>query len=158
MAAFREGLPPWPSTPGPFSQAWEKGSGRARTSEVVCGLRTPANFGRASPGPAEVSLDVSVLRPFGRTQSDPRLRRSTPGHQNRVQRTLDGPVRSVPRPSLGIWAPNLNRNVERDTTSLAALAAAGWAVLVFWECECRSPDSIGAQLRPFLVAAPGVPR
>jgi len=64
----------------------------------------------------------------------------------------------LPRPRLGIWAPKLNRNVERDTKSLAALAAAGWAVLVLWECECRSPDSIQARLGPFLGASSAVPR
>ena len=67
-------------------------------------------------------------------------------------------MRTLPRPSLGISAPKLNRNVERDTKSLAALAAAGWEVLVLWKCECRSPDSIRAQLGPFLAAAHSVPR
>lgn len=61
-------------------------------------------------------------------------------------------MRSLPRPSLGIWAPKLNRNVERDTKSLSALTAVGWQTLVLWECECRSPDSIRAQLEAFLIS------
>lgn len=35
------------------------------------------------------------------------------------------------------WLPKLARNQERDRREHEALLAAGWRVLVVWECACR---------------------
>lgn len=42
---------------------------------------------------------------------------------------------SRPKSNTGYWSPKLARNVERDAASLRALDAAGWQVLVIWECD-----------------------
>ncbi|NKE59082.1 DNA mismatch endonuclease Vsr [Lentzea sp. PSKA42] len=41
------------------------------------------------------------------------------------------------------WTPKLRRNIERDQSVNAALNAAGWRVLRFWEHE-QVPDAVGA--------------
>jgi DNA mismatch endonuclease Vsr len=48
------------------------------------------------------------------------------------------------------WAATLARNVERDERNLAALQAAGWSVLVLWECGVRDEAALAARLRSFL--------
>lgn len=49
------------------------------------------------------------------------------------------------------WSAKLNQNVERDRTAIAALKAAGWQVLVVWECEIsRDLRALAANLRAFL--------
>ena len=50
----------------------------------------------------------------------------------------------TPATRLDYWLPKLRRNVERDQASEAALKAAGWRVLVIWECEARSSAGIAA--------------
>jgi DNA mismatch endonuclease (patch repair protein) len=39
------------------------------------------------------------------------------------------------RSNLGYWLPKLSRNQTRDAKVQAELAAAGWRVLVIWECQ-----------------------
>lgn len=36
------------------------------------------------------------------------------------------------------WDKKLTRNIERDAKDQAALRAAGWSVIVLWECEIRN--------------------
>jgi DNA mismatch endonuclease Vsr len=48
------------------------------------------------------------------------------------------------------WAAKLARNVERDERNLAALQAAGWSVLVLWECGVLDEAALAARLRSFL--------
>ena len=43
----------------------------------------------------------------------------------------------LPRTRSDWWAAKLNRNVQRDDANQAALEAAGWRVLVVWECKVR---------------------
>lgn len=38
-----------------------------------------------------------------------------------------------PSQNVGYWAPKLERTIERDQSNTAALEAAGWSVLRFWE-------------------------
>ena len=42
------------------------------------------------------------------------------------------------------WTPKITGNVERDRAHTAALEAAGWTVLRFWEHE--QPDAIAAEI------------
>lgn len=42
------------------------------------------------------------------------------------------------------WAAKLERNKERDAEARAKLAAAGWRVLVVWECETASTRRLAA--------------
>ena len=43
------------------------------------------------------------------------------------------------------WGPKIARNQERDAEKAAALEAAGWTVLRFWEHE--GPDAIADAVR-----------
>ena len=48
------------------------------------------------------------------------------------------------------WIPKLSRNIERDITVSQALRDAGWEVLVIWECETHSEESVRTKIKHFL--------
>lgn len=48
------------------------------------------------------------------------------------------------------WVQKLEANVARDARNLAALQAAGWEVLVLWECALADPGALDRQLTEFL--------
>lgn len=55
------------------------------------------------------------------------------------------------------WEAKFQRNIERDRRALEALAAAGYRVVVIWECETkRDPNGVRARLLEAL-GAPGAP-
>jgi DNA mismatch endonuclease (patch repair protein) len=60
----------------------------------------------------------------------------------------------LPKTRLEYWLPKLERNLQRDAEKLRALAAAGWAALVVWECETKDGEALAERLRRFLAAAP----
>lgn len=43
----------------------------------------------------------------------------------------------MPRTNTSFWTPKLERNKERDLSTQKELQAAGWRVLVIWECELK---------------------
>lgn len=45
----------------------------------------------------------------------------------------------IPKSSSEWWREKLEGNRQRDVRNLEALAAAGWRVLVIWECSFRRP-------------------
>ena len=47
------------------------------------------------------------------------------------------PLAATPRAHAAFWQAKLNETVTRDARNLSALEAAGWSVLVVWECETR---------------------
>lgn len=53
----------------------------------------------------------------------------------------------LPRSRPEYWLPKLARNVDRDIQSKAALEAAGWRVLVIWECETKVSKELQLRLR-----------
>ncbi|GAB4227728.1 MAG: very short patch repair endonuclease [Methyloligellaceae bacterium] len=55
-----------------------------------------------------------------------------------------------PRSNTAYWGPKLARNVERDAEHQRALEAAGWQVLVVWECELKQSAELAERLRAFL--------
>lgn len=59
-----------------------------------------------------------------------------------------------PKSNTAYWLPKLERNMERDKAALARLAAAGWDVLVIWECETKDAEALARTLTGFL----GTPR
>lgn len=68
-------------------------------------------------------------------------RHPSPGCKNAV----------LPKTRADWWAAKLMRNVERDEAAQAALEAAGWRVLVVWECETRDgQEGLGKRLARFL--------
>jgi DNA mismatch endonuclease (patch repair protein) len=56
----------------------------------------------------------------------------------------------LPRTRRDYWVPKLTGNVERDRRDLEALNAAGWDVLVVWECQLADAVDIIQRLRAFL--------
>ena len=54
-----------------------------------------------------------------------------------------------PKSRLDFWEPKLNGNRARDLRDQAALAAAGWRILVVWECELRDREQLTNKLRLF---------
>lgn len=58
-----------------------------------------------------------------------------------------------PRTRLDYWTRKLDGNMERDQRRRAELEAAGWEVMVIWECETRDRAALarlaeGIQRRP----------
>lgn len=52
------------------------------------------------------------------------------------------------------WDRKLDRNLERDAQAQAALAAAGWSVLVLWDCQVKKPELLSSILSDFMRAKP----
>jgi DNA mismatch endonuclease (patch repair protein) len=47
------------------------------------------------------------------------------------------PMFKRPATRTNFWMTKIGRNQERDSEAIAALKAAGWRVLVAWECAMR---------------------
>ena len=45
-----------------------------------------------------------------------------------------------PKSNQAYWIPKIERNRQRDIENIAALKAAGWVVLIVWECEITGND------------------
>ncbi len=50
--------------------------------------------------------------------------------------------RVVPKTRAEFWAEKRRRTTERDARNIKALNAAGWRVLVIWECQSRSDEEL----------------
>lgn len=61
---------------------------------------------------------------------------------------------STPKTRVEFWQAKFARNVERDAEVQERLRAAGWRVLVVWECEIVRNGDLDRLLREFL-GAPG---
>ena len=61
---------------------------------------------------------------------------------------------SLPKTNVSFWKEKLGRNRERDSAHVRALEAAGWRVMIVWECETKDPLRLEAVLSEFLTAAP----
>ena len=69
-------------------------------------------------------------------------------HQHAKEDCKDG---RQPKSNTGYWSPKLARNVERDASNVAALQAAGWRVLVLWECEVlKGGPKLQTRIRKFV--------
>lgn len=60
----------------------------------------------------------------------------------------------VPKSRPDFWLPKLQGNVARDRAKEEALRAAGWEVLVVWQCELRNMESAGERIVRFLGPKP----
>lgn len=58
----------------------------------------------------------------------------------------------MPKTNCDYWIRKLARNKDRDAAQQDALAAAGWAVMVVWECEIRDLATLAQRLDDFLGA------
>ena len=55
-----------------------------------------------------------------------------------------------PKSNLHYWIPKIERNQLRDAENIRSLQAAGWAVLVVWECEISEKKRLSHNLLNFL--------
>jgi DNA mismatch endonuclease (patch repair protein) len=51
----------------------------------------------------------------------------------------DCPLFKLPTTRREFWESKINGNKARDERNMADLAAAGWRVLIVWECELHGP-------------------
>jgi DNA mismatch endonuclease (patch repair protein) len=62
------------------------------------------------------------------------------------------PIAGLPKSNLEYWEPKLTRTRTRDQEHTARLEAAGWHVLVVWECQLRNPEDALNRISEFLSA------
>jgi DNA mismatch endonuclease (patch repair protein) len=62
------------------------------------------------------------------------------------------PRATAPSTNVEFWERKLTATVERDARNEAALRAAGWRVIVVWECETRDEDALRSRLLAELAA------
>lgn len=55
-----------------------------------------------------------------------------------------------PKSNRSYWIPKIERNQQRDAESISNLRAAGWNVLVIWECEIAEQGHLSQKLLKFL--------
>jgi len=60
----------------------------------------------------------------------------------------------TPKTRVAFWTNKFRENVDRDRHNVARLRAAGWRVLVVWECETTDLTALAATLRSFLARRP----
>ena len=60
------------------------------------------------------------------------------------------PIAGLPKSNLEYWQPKLTRTRTRDAEHTAKLKAAGWRVLVVWECQLRNPEDVLSRISEFL--------
>ena len=56
----------------------------------------------------------------------------------------------MPKSRLDFWEPKLTGNRLRDLRDQAALKAAGWRILVVWECELGDKEQLQNRIKAFL--------
>lgn len=54
----------------------------------------------------------------------------------------DCPRGALPATRREFWEAKIGRNKARDAENQSRLEAAGWDVLVVWECDLHEPDSV----------------
>ncbi|QNI35867.1 DNA mismatch endonuclease Vsr [Edaphobacter sp. 4G125] len=59
----------------------------------------------------------------------------------------------IPKTRADFWKEKRGGTIARDVRNRAALEAAGWRVIVVWECETRSEGELKSFLRSHLSAA-----
>ncbi len=64
----------------------------------------------------------------------------------------------APKTNAAYWRAKIARNKARDAEVGAALIAAGWNVLIVWECETKDVAGLGVRLNAFLSADPHLSR
>lgn len=61
---------------------------------------------------------------------------------------------TTPKQNFAFWQEKFDKNIQRDERKLAELRAKGYDVLVIWECETLSPESLAPKLRVFWTGSP----
>jgi DNA mismatch endonuclease, patch repair protein len=68
------------------------------------------------------------------------------GHQCRAGRNR-------PASHTTYWTPKLDRNIARDKRHRASLRRLGWRVMVIWECQLKTVETLRRRLARFLANA-----
>ena len=55
-----------------------------------------------------------------------------------------------PKSNQHYWIPKIERNQQRDAENIKNLRAAGWDVLIIWECEIRESTALSQKILQFL--------
>ena len=55
-----------------------------------------------------------------------------------------------PKSNRSYWVPKIERNQQRDAENISNLRAAGWNILVIWECEIIEQRLLTRRLSQFL--------
>jgi DNA mismatch endonuclease, patch repair protein len=58
--------------------------------------------------------------------------------------------RNRPATNTSYWDGKLQKNMQRDRASLAALSAQGWTAMVVWECELKDCEGLAHRVSRFL--------
>jgi DNA mismatch endonuclease, patch repair protein len=61
---------------------------------------------------------------------------------------------TTPKTRVRFWKSKFDANIDRDLKNVAALQAAGWKVLVIWECEAIDVAALRAKVKLFLRKRP----
>jgi DNA mismatch endonuclease (patch repair protein) len=80
----------------------------------------------------------------------PRLRKAIFVHGCFWHRHRNCSRATTPKTRAAFWAQKFSDNIRRDSRVRRRLRAAGWDVLVVWECETFERDSLRARVRAFL--------
>ncbi|EKE6108897.1 DNA mismatch endonuclease Vsr [Vibrio cholerae] len=56
----------------------------------------------------------------------------------------------LPKSKRAFWSAKLEANKERDQKNISTLEAAGWRVLVIWECQLRDEGEVREVVKEFL--------
>jgi len=62
----------------------------------------------------------------------------------------DCKLASKPKSNQDYWGNKIRKNRERDEKNLQLLKAAGWSVLLLWECDIRKFEGLETRLKKFL--------
>lgn len=54
-------------------------------------------------------------------------------------------IANMPKSNADFWLGKFDRNVRRDARNARALRAAGWRVLVAWECHLNTPKKVASE-------------
>lgn len=57
----------------------------------------------------------------------------------------------IPETQRHYWVEKIRRNSDRDSKHLKNLKAAGWRVLILWECELRNEKRLAKKILRFLL-------
>jgi DNA mismatch endonuclease (patch repair protein) len=68
-------------------------------------------------------------------------------HGHELETCLDS---RKPKSNTAYWNPKLERNKARDAERISDLQAAGWDVMVIWDCDLKQPALVADRLRAFL--------
>jgi DNA mismatch endonuclease (patch repair protein) len=64
-------------------------------------------------------------------------------------------VANMPKSNSDYWKEKFDKNVARDAAAATSLEAAGWRVMVVWECELSTADKSADKARQIAQALKG---